>query len=214
MISFMDFEETMNLLEEEENYDSFYFEDFFSLSIERRKNIIFKVNIKRGRYNLSNIKRKIKSHFIRFLIEFCNDALKEENINIQNNLRINKFFLPTMNIIYDNNFNFKEITIKDILKLDLSNKYRLFGRDGNRKLLEEIELLSPTLSDLFQMNSLKLFKYYYNKEKPLNKIKFENKEIYLSLGTKSFYDLLEKNKDSRKEIIEAAKKYFLNEEIN
>ena len=206
MISFMDFEV--------ENYDSFYFEDFFSLSIERRKNIIFKVNIKRGRYNLSNLKRKIKSHFIRFLIEFCNDALREENINIQNNLRINKFILPTFNIIYDNNFNFKEKTIKDILKLDLSNKYRLFGRDGNRKLLEEIELLLPTLSDLFQMNSLKLFKYYYNKEKPLNKIKFENKEIYLSLGTKSFYDLLEKNKDSRKEIIEAAKKYFLNEEIN
>ena len=112
---------------------------------------------------------------------------KEENINIQNNLRINKFFLPTMNIIYDINFNFKEKTIKDILKLDLSNKYRLFGRDGNRKLLEEIELLSPTLTDLFQMNSLKLFKYYYNEEKPLNKIKFENKEIYLSPGTKSFF---------------------------
>ena len=119
-----------------------------------------------------------------------------------------------MYIIYDINFDFKEKTIKDILKLDLSNKYRLFGRDGNRKLLEEIELLSPTLTDLFQMNSLKLFKYYYNKEKPLNKIKFENKEIYLSLGTKSFYDLLEKNKDSRKEIIEATTKYFLDEEIN
>ena len=64
------------------------------------------------------------------------------------------------------------------------------------------------------MNSLKLFKYYYNKEKPLNKIKFENKEIYLSLGTKTFYDLLEKNKDSQEEIIEVAKKRFLDEEIN
>ena len=220
---------TMNLLEEEENFDSFiqfqprlkqlnedidFFEDFFPLRRERI--IFFNLNDvkRRGRYNLSNIKRKIKSHFIRFLIEFCNDALKEENINIQNNLRINKFFLPTMNIIYDNNFNFKEKTIKDILKLDLSNKYRIYGRDGNRKLLEEIELLSPTLTDLYQMNSLNLFKYYYNKEKPLNKIKFENKEIYLSLGTKSFYDLLEKNKDSRKEIIEATTKYFLDEEIN
>ena len=220
---------TMNLLEEEENFDSFiqfqprlkqlnedidFFEDFFPS--RRERNTLFDLNDvkRRGRYNLSNIKRKIKSHFIRFLIEFSNDALKEENINIQNNLRINKFVLPTMNIIYDINFNFKEKTIKDILKLDLSNKYRIYGRDGNRKLLEEIELLSPTLTDLFQMNSLKLFKYYYNKEKPLNKIKFENKEIYLSLGTKSFYDLLEKNKDSRKEIIEAAKKYFLNEEIN
>ena len=95
----MDFEETMNLLEEEENYDSFYFEDFFSLSIERRKNIIFKVNIKRGRYNLSNIKRKIKSHFIRFLIEFCNDALKEENLKIPNFLINNKFLLPCMYIL-------------------------------------------------------------------------------------------------------------------
>ena len=62
------------------------------------------------------------------------------------------------------------------------------------------------------MNSLKLFKYYYNKEKPLNKISFENKEIFLSPRAKTFYDLLEKNKDTREEIIEVTKKYFLFEE--
>ena len=124
---------TMNLLEEE-NFDSFiqfqprlkqlnedidFFEDFFPS--RRERNTPFDLNDvkRRGRYNLSNIKRKIKSHFISFLIEFSNDALKEENINIQNNLRINKFVLPTMYIIYDINFNFKEKTIKDILKLDL-----------------------------------------------------------------------------------------------
>ena len=202
--------------------NSFIFEDFPPLRIERRerrerierreRNIIFNVDIlkRRRKYNnLSNLRKKIKSHFIRFLIEFCNDALKEENLNVRNDLRVDEFVDVVCGTL-----NFKEITIKNILKLDFKNKYRIYGRDGNRKLLEEIELLSPTLTDLFQMNSLKLFKYYYNKEKPLNKIKFENKEIYLSLGTKTFYDLLEKNKDSRKEIIIAAKKYFLNEEIN
>ena len=207
--------------------NSFIFEDFPPLRIERRerrerierreRNIIFNVDIlkRRRKYNnLSNLRKKIKSHFIRFLIEFCNDALKEENLKIQNFLINNKFLLPCMYIIYDSNFNFKEKKIKDILKLDLSRKYRFFGIDGNKKLLEEIELLSPFLSELFEMNSLKLFEFYYNKEKPLNKIKFENKEIYLSPGVKTFFDLLEKNKNSKKEIIEAAKKCFLGEENN
>ena len=59
------------------------------------------------------------------------------------------------------------------------------------------------------MKVLKLFKYYYNKEKPLNKISFENKEIYLSSRTKTFYDLLGKKKNRLKEFILVAKNYYL-----
>ena len=195
--------------------DIYDIDDFFPLRGERiERKIVFKINHKRKRkYNLSNLIRKIKSHFIRFLISFCNDALEEENyLNIPNYFSSNTFVLPNLFNIYNINFNLKEKTIRDILKLDTSYKYSRFRRDENKKLLEEIESLSPRLNDLFQMNSLKLFKYYHNKEKPLNKISFENKEIFFSPKTKTFYDLLEKNKDSREEIIEVAKKYFLFEE--
>ena len=190
-------------------------ESFLPTKERKGKKIVFNVTTvdkRKRRYNISNLPRKIKSHFIRFLIDFCNDALEEENIKIVNYLNFNNFVLPNIYIIWNRNFNFKEKTIRDILKLDTSYKYGIFGIDINRKLLEEIELLTPRLTNLFQMNSLKLFKYYYNKEKPLNKISFENKEIFLSPRAKTFYDLLEKNKDTREEIIEVTKKYFLFEE--
>ena len=69
------------------------------------------------------------------------------------------------------------------------------------------------MNHLFEMNYLDLFKSYYNKEKPLNKIYFENKVIVFSPRTESFYFLLEKNKDNelKQDIIDMAKKLYLNE---
>ena len=77
-------------------------------------------------------------------------------------------------------------------------------------MLDKIILKSKWLNDLFEMNYLKLFDYYYNKEEPLNKIHFENKEILLSSKTKSFYYLLEKNQDLKQEIIDTAKLVYFN----
>ena len=155
---------------------------------------------------------------IKFLINFCNDALEEENLNIHypNDSGLIKFRFPPRYQIFYSHFNLKEKTIEDILKLDIRAQLPIFGRDGNRKLLEKIgslsprlTSLSPRLTNLFKMKVLKLFKYYYNKEKPLNKISFENKEIYLSPRTKTFYDLLGKKKNRLKEFILVAKNYYL-----
>ena len=155
-----------------------------------------------------NIEKKIYSHFIEFSINFCNDVLEEENLDVPHHLRYFKFEFPDIDNIFYSNQNLKKTTIKELL----ISKRR--GIDYNKKLIEKIESYSPWFFNLFQMNLLKLFKYYYNDEKPLNKINFENKEIYLSPGTITFYDLLENNKYYRYEIIEAAKKYFLDEENN
>ena len=105
--------------------NSFIFEDFPPLRKERRerrerierreRNIIFNVDIlkRRRKYNnFSNLRKKIKSHFIRFLIEFCNDALKEENLNVRNDLRVDEF----VDVVCDT-LNFKEITIKNYIKI-------------------------------------------------------------------------------------------------
>ena len=39
---------------------------------------------------------------------------------------------------------------------------------------------------------MEIFKIYYNKERPLKEILFENKKIVLSKKTKTIYDLLSK----------------------
>ena len=66
----------------------------------------------------------------------------------------------------------------------------------NRELLKTIEDSSPNLSELFEMSYLELFKFYYNKGNPLDKIVYKNKKINLSDKTKSksFSNLIDKNK--------------------
>jgi len=61
------------------------------------------------------------------------------------------------------------------------------------------------------MNYLELFNYYHNQEKKLEKVLFKNKVIIISDKTRSFYYLLEKNKDIRKNLINAANTIYFNE---
>ena len=177
---------------------------------------------KRGRYcykenkhgvhgsdSFDNIERKIQVHFLTFLINFCNDALKTEyehskytfkQINYRDKARIIISYIQQL----------KYSNIKDILNLEISDKYKNYQRNANKDLLNKVES-SDWLDKLFQMNWIELFNYYYNNEKPLNKIIFENKEIFLSYETKSFYFLLKKYKNLRHKIIDIAKNVYLND---
>ena len=177
---------------------------------------------KRGRYchkenkygvhgsdSFDNIERKIQVHFLTFLINFCNDALKAEyehskftfkQINYRDKARIIISYIQQL----------KYSNIKDILNLEISNKYKNYQRNANKDLLNKVES-SDWLDKLFQMNFIELFNYYYNNEKPLNKIIFENKEIFLSYETKSFYFLLKKYKNLRQKIVGVAKNVYLND---
>ena len=177
---------------------------------------------KRGRYchkenkygvhgsdSFDNIERKIQVHFLTFLINFCNDALKAEyehskftfkQINYRDKIRISRMHKQHL----------KGYNIKDILNLKISNKYKNYQRNANKDLLNKVES-SDWLDKLFQMNFIELFNYYYNNEKPLNKIIFENKEIFLSYETKSFYFLLKKYKNLRQKIVGVAKNVYLND---
>ena len=177
---------------------------------------------KRGRYcykenkhgvhgsdSFDNIERKIQVHFLTFLINFCNDALKTEyehskytfkQINYRDKARIIISYIQQL----------KYSNIKDILNLEISLKYKNYQRNANKDLLNKVES-SDWLDKLFQMNWIELFNYYYNNEKPLNKIIFENKEIFLSYETKSFYFLLKKYKNLRQKIVGVAKNVYLND---
>ena len=166
-----------------------------------------------GRDSFDNLLKKIQVHFLSFLIDFCNDAMRTEYENLDYSFKqIN--YRNKENVKYNNLQRLKQYSIRDILYLDISKKYKNYGRDQNRILLEKIESSSIWLDGLFQMNYLQLFKYYYNDGKPLNKIFFKEREIILSPKTKSFYCLLEKNKNLKSKIIEIAKRCYLKEDNN
>ena len=184
----------------------------FSENIPKRGRKRLKMENKKaihGSKNFDNIQRKIQVHFLSFLINFCNDALKTEYTKFRHSFKqINYKSKITVN--FNHTSFLKKSSIKDLLNLEISEKYSTYNKFENKKLLDKIILKSKWLNDLFEMNYLKLFDYYYNKEEPLYKIIFENKEILLSSKTKSFYYLLEKNQDLKQEIIDTAKLVYFN----
>ena len=156
---------------------------------------------------LDNLIRKIQVHFLTFLVSFCSDALKKEfefsnesfkNINYGNKTTVN----------FDYIYELKNLCIKDLLKMKISKKFKRYNGFYNEELLERIEYSSQWLSKLFEMNYLKLFSYYYNEGRPLDKIVFENEEIILSKETKSFYYLLEKYKHLRQNLINTVESVY------
>ena len=160
--------------------------------------------------DFDNVQRKIKVHFLTFLIDFCNDALKTEyaffpytfkHINYKNKMTVN--FKQTKEI--------KKSSIKDILNMEISLKYSTCNIFENKNILLGIK--SIWLNSLFVMNYMDLFIIYYNQGKPLHKITFEKKEIILSPKTKSFYYLLQKkqNQNLQKNLIETAKMVYLSD---
>ena len=113
-----------------------------------------------------NLITKIQVHFLTFVIDFCNAALKEEYKYskdcfkyINNKKKINVKFSYLLSL--------KKSSIKDLLKMDISTKYKKYENSHNKDLLEKIENSSSNLSELFEMNYLELFSYYYNERKPL-----------------------------------------------
>ena len=184
----------------------------FSENIPKRGRKRLKMENKKaihGSNNFDNIQRKIQVHFLSFLINFCNDALKTEYTQFRHTFKqINYKSKTTVN--FNHTSFLKKSSIKDLLNLEISEKYLKYNKFENKKLLDKIILKSKWLNDLFEMNYLKLFDYYYNKEEPLYKIIFENKLILLSSKTKSFYYLLEKNQDLKQEIIDTAKLVYFN----
>ena len=143
------------------------------------------------------------------IINFSNDALKAENNS-------NRYTFKQIDTRIKETINYKQIcklrksSIGDILQNDLSDKYKAYDKSENRKLFRKVVSSSEWLGELFKMNYLELFKYYYNKKEPLTKKMFKGKEIILSSKTKSFYYLLEKNKDLRTNLINTVNSIYFN----
>lgn len=188
-------------------------------------------NKKHRRSAFDNILTKIQVNFINFLINLVNDAAKTEfDSNILKNLVINDFnkkdcaadFFRHINYNFKKKIDYNYITnifqnpIKDIITLDISPKYKKLQSqlrlDYNNILYEKLIERSEWFKDFLDLRYIDVFiKYYYNKEKPLNKIEFQGKTIVISKNTKSFYHLLEKDKVLATKMIESVKIVYLND---
>jgi hypothetical protein len=171
-----------------------------------RKNRLFKIekNKKRGRKSrkkkkfhlksdFDNVLTKIQIHFLNFIINISNDVLKatltKNNLHFKH---INYNFKKK--ITYEHIKHLKTVPIKELLEKDISSKYRKYSKDFNSKILQQVIPSSKWLEEFFNMKYLSLFRIYYNNCKPLKQINFNGKNINLSLNTKSFFNLLKKNR--------------------
>jgi hypothetical protein len=176
---------------------------------KNEKFIIKKISKKKhGSSSSDNLFTKIQVHFLSFIVDIANDALltvfKDKNYNFKKIPYKEK--IKVKHIIFEY---LKNSTIENVLKNNISPKFKNnLSFDYNESLLNEVCNLSDWLNEFFDMNYLKLFNYYYNKQKPLKKIVFKEKEIKLSKNTKSFYYLLEKNSKDKNELIKIVKSNY------
>ena len=156
-----------------------------------------------------NILAKIQVHYINFIINICNDALKLIFKNQKHYFRqIDYKFKSTISF---NNFNqLKGIPIKTLLEKEISKKYKSTNRLINYETLSFATSISKWLNDFFNINYLHLFSIYYNNCKPLKKIIFKGKEIFLSKSTKSFYSLVKKNSIIKDNILSVVRLAYFN----
>lgn len=173
------------------------------------------LEMKRHRHlntNFDNLQVKIQVNYINFIKNLSNDVLfsifknnKKYNLkDIDNDFKID---------VSRKNFDFlKSSKIKDVLGKNISEKYKTYKIDFNKELLDEVCQKSPWLNDFFNLNYLDLFKCYYNDQKQIDTISFCEQIITLSKETqkKTFYELLIKNKNITKELINAVKNVYFN----
>ena len=178
-----------------------------------------------------NIQTKIQVHFINFLINMVNDAVKTEfdskflsNIMKNNgNIDVNSKKKSVENLFryinhkekkkinYDYLINILQNPIKNIITTNVSSKYRKFKNDFNKMLYLKLKEKSEWFSAFLNQKFIDVFiNYYYNEEKPLQMINFEGKTINLSKKTETFAHLLIKNKNLKNQMINIVKNIYLN----
>ena len=180
--------------------------------------------IKRGRTNTTNKRKKehlstdmdniickIQTHFLTFIISFLNDTIKEY-YNEQRFTFLNFSHKEKSKVSFDYLNEMKNSSIGDLLlKMHISPKYKRC-KDFNVNI-NNLRQLKQNLffENLFKMKYLDLFLIYYNNQQPNQELFINDTKINLSSNTKSFSSLLQKNDKLRNDIIDVAKKFYLND---
>ena len=164
---------------------------------------------KHGKSSFDNIHTKIQVHFIRFLINLVNDAIFTEfksrsklfkDIKYEEKRKINYEYIASL----------CQDIIKNIFLKGVSGKFKKISPEYNQNLCQELEKKSKWFSEFLKMKYIDVFNlYYYNGEKPLVKMEFNGKTIFISKTTKSFYYLLKKESNLAYKMINIIKCIYL-----
>ena len=209
----------------EKNNNDKCFEDsfpFLGQTIKLDENEEPKLNIfetrkpkKRGRMKLNNNIRKIHAktdddnilikiqvHFLTFLINVSNDIIAPYIQSKKNNIYFRHInYSDKKNITNMHLSELKSFSIKDILQMQISKKYRECREDNNKLVYNficEKANKDNTLNwiiNFFNMKYLEVFEKYYYADKNKNYFYIQDKKINFSEKTKPFYHLLEKNEN-------------------
>ena len=192
------------------------------LPSSRPKFKIEQKGIKRGRLtnkrkkehsssDMDNIIRKIQIHFLTFIISFLNDSVKEY-YKEQEITFLNFSHKEKSKVTFDYLNEMKNLTIGDLLiKMHISPKYKRCKEINiNQNNLKQLEQNS-FFENLFKIKYLDLFSVYYNNQQPLKELKINEIKIKLSPKTMSFSALLQKDEKLKHDIIDVAKKFYLND---
>lgn len=159
--------------------------------------------------DFDNVERKIQVHYLSFVIDFSNDALKAEfgKNTLYNFKQIDYQIKKIINHKFVNKLH--SLNIKELLKMDISPKIKHYSKLININTLEKVCKESKFLDNFFNLKYLDFFnRFYFLEGKFINRINFEGKDIVLSKKTKPFYYLLKKNENHKKKIIECAKSIY------
>ena len=165
--------------------------------------------------DLDNLLTKIQAHFLNFLINLSNDALKT-TFGEDTSYNFKKLPYETKKKVQYEYFHWikNNTTIKDILQMKISEKFKTFDKDANKETLIKIYGESSWLDDFFNMRYIDAFKLYCkDKETPLVKIEFGNKIIKLT-KTESIYYLLKKYDDLKWDLINTINNAYFNRKGN
>ena len=163
--------------------------------------------------SFDNIMRKIQVHFLNFLCSLLNDSIRafaSDKTKI-----FLEFDYKMKSKISSKNFNMlKNSTIGNLFKnLGESKKYKRYKEGNNKFTLEALckDGKDGWFKKIFKIKYKDLFQDYYNDRQPLKELTLFDKTIKFSEDTKPFFDLMEKNKNMKEDIINVIQMFFLPE---
>ena len=160
--------------------------------------------------SFDNIITKVQVHFISFLINFSNDVIKEESGKDMELLFKDIDYKTKRNVKSENLELLKRLKVEDILKNPVSKKFRSIKKNHNKEIYEQVANISEIIKKYFNMNFVEIFEKYFNNCNPVSKITINGKDINLSKETKCFYDLINKNRMIQDQLIDYARRVYLN----
>lgn len=151
-----------------------------------------------------NILTKVQVHFLSFIINFMNDILRTFIPNINKDSLFKNIDYRIKKTI--NHASIKKIQTKNILEIlrfDISPKYKLFHKSTNSIIADKICEKLPFMEEILKKNYLDFFNEYYYAPSDKNYC-IDGRTIKVTEKTEIFSELLKRNlsyKDRIKNVI-------------